>query len=480
MTAVVAALGGAIAGAGLTWIWLRRTTRSSPPAAAPFDLTHLLELLARVHSARGAWAVGLTGGDVEALAPEADPLPRADRDRGAALAQLASADGRSHVARDPAGIYVAVGDFPFGVAFLLQPDRTFPQVAEATAELRRFVATIQLTDAQQATAPLAAQLIAKRLALGTAGVQTLEGIARAGAQLAEQVASCGAAIVVPGANGSDPEVVAASRSTDPRLGGARLAPHSPVARALQSGLPVVTTKEEDIFGPGMPERRRRERAGTAYPLIDGHAVVGALVLLGPTVDADSATADQIARLIAELGPRLAAARAVHEAEQRAVRDPLTGLKNRREFERWFVQTAGAPEQGPSTLIYIDLDHFKRLNDTLGHAAGDAALKHVAAIFTGQVRDRDLVARIGGEEFAVWLPGAPLAEGLEVAERIRRTVEQTAWQWDGTRYPITASCGVASFPVPVPQLENLRAIADAALYHAKQAGRNRVEKGGVPN
>ena len=126
-------------------------------------------------------------------------------------------------------------------------------------------------------------------------------------------------------------------------------------------------------------------------------------------------------------------------------------------------------------MYVDLDRFKLLNDTLGHPAGDAALRHVAGILQRQLRDRDLVARIGGEEFAVWLPGAPLTEGLEVAERIRRAVESEAWQWSGSPRPLTASCGVAAYPAPVGDIDNLRGAADAALYRAKQHGRNRVEK-----
>src|SRR2546422_10645218 len=92
--------------------------------------------------------------------------------------------------------------------------------------------------------------------------------------------------------------------------------------------------------------------------------------------------------------RLAAAGAVHEAEQRAVRDPLTGLSNRREFDRWFALAGGKPPP-PVTLVFVDIDHFKRLNDTLGHQAGDAALRHVADLLRQAVRDNDLVARIGG-------------------------------------------------------------------------------------
>jgi diguanylate cyclase len=102
---------------------------------------------------------------------------------------------------------------------------------------------------------------------------------------------------------------------------------------------------------------------------------------------------------------------------------------------------------------------------------------VATVLLSQIRDGDLVARIGGEEFAVWLPRTALREGLEVAERMRRAIETTTWRWSGTPVPITVSCGVASYPDPVGEVANLRAMADAALYRAKQAGRNRVEIAG---
>jgi diguanylate cyclase (GGDEF)-like protein len=253
-----------------------------------------------------------------------------------------------------------------------------------------------------------------------------------------------------------------------------LGPEAPAVRAIATGVPVVTHGAEDVFGDVLPDRRRRDRGGTAYPLRDGHFVIGALVVGGPRLPSDGPVAEQLQRLLMELGPRLAAARAVHEAEQRAVRDPLTGLRNRRELERTLAQHAGAQGLGAATLVYVDLDHFKTLNDTLGHAAGDAALRHVARILEGAVRDRDLVARIGGEEFAVWMPETPLAVGVEVAERIRATVAGTAWQWGGAPYPLTISCGVAAYPETVGEIANLRGAADAALYRAKEAGRNRVE------
>jgi diguanylate cyclase (GGDEF)-like protein len=191
--------------------------------------------------------------------------------------------------------------------------------------------------------------------------------------------------------------------------------------------------------------------------------------------------DDLNPLLSDLGPRIAAARAVHEAESRAVVDPLTGLRNRRELERALGSVGrGLSAQEPMTLIYVDLDHFKKLNDTLGHPAGDAALKHVARLLEAAVRDGDLVARIGGEEFAVWLPRTPLRDGVEVAERIRRTIAEKPLTWSGSVYPLTTSCGIASYPELVGDVMNLQGAADAALYRAKELGRNRVEKASRSN
>jgi diguanylate cyclase (GGDEF)-like protein len=467
--ALVAALGGFLAATGLALAPLVRVWLADAPLTRPSDFAHTLDLLRRAHGARAVWAVGLADGEVQVVGEELD---RGVRERGAALVQLASVDGRSHVARDPVGSYVAVGDFPFGAGLLLPPPDATPARAEVVAgELRRVVASMRLAPqpAEQST-----QLVSKRLAAIAGGAQTLEGIAKAAVELAHQVAQRGAAIVLPGVGASPGgRVVALSGGVDARLANLPVPADAPVMRALQSGVPVAAQGADDIFGAAIPDRRKREREGTAYPLRDGHFVIGALVITGPPLPPTSSGGDPLQRLIADLGPRLAAARAVHEAEQRAVRDPLTGLSNRREFDRKFAVSGGKP-QGCVTLVFVDIDHFKVLNDTLGHQAGDAALRHVADILHQAVRDNDLVARIGGEEFALWMPQTPLAVGAEVAERIRATVASTRWRWSGEAHPLTISCGVATYPDTVGDVENLRASADAALYRAKQAGRNRVE------
>lgn len=475
--ALAAGAGAALAAFGLTLgaavrAWRAERASTHPPT----DFVHTLDLLRRAHAGSAAWAVGLRDGAVEV--PEIPIASAGVRNRGGALVQLASVDGRTHVVRDPEGTYVAVGDFPYGAGLVLEEREASAARAEvASDDLRRLVAAMRLAELEVVAdwGPL----VARQLALIAAGAQTLEGVARAGAELAQQLTHHGAAVLIQDQTTLAVHVVATSTATDRRLEGVVLRPDAPAVRAIETGVPTIATGSEDVFGTGVPERRRQERAGTAYPLVDGHFGVGVLVVLGPAIRLETPLAEQVGRLVMELGPRLAAARAVQQAEQRAVRDPLTGLANRREMERQrdsFVTRQHdrmLPE--PATMVYVDLDHFKRLNDTYGHAAGDSALRHIAGVLERQIRDGDVVARIGGEEFAVWLPRTPLEEGLEVAERIRAAIETEQWRWNGTPIALTASCGVAGYPESVADVANLNVAADTALYRAKQNGRNRVEK-----
>ena len=471
--ALIAAIGGFLAATGLALAPIVRGWLTEGPWTRPSDFTHLIDLLRRAHGGRAGWVVGLAEGDLEVVGEGA--VAKDVRGRGEALVQLASIDGRAHVERDGNGTYVAVGDFPFGAGLLLAERDVAPARAEAVAEeLRRLVAGLRLS--AEPERPAAGQLVARQLAAITGSAQTLEGVAKAGVELAQQFTQRGAAIVLHGGESARAiQVIAASTLADKRLNGLAVPDAAPVARAIHSGLRVVSHGDEDVFGAELADRRRRDRAGTAYPLTDGHFTIGALVIAGPPADPDSQLAEQLDRLVSELGSRLAAARAVHEAEQRAMVDALTGLRNRRELDRRLSRHRFLDGRPPVSLIYVDLDRFKVLNDTLGHAAGDSALRHVAAILRSTVRDKDVAARMGGEEFAVWMPDTPLVEGLEVAERIRRAIEATPWRWNGTPYPMTASCGVAAYPDSVGDVNNIHGAADAALYRAKEAGRNRVEK-----
>lgn len=166
-------------------------------------------------------------------------------------------------------------------------------------------------------------------------------------------------------------------------------------------------------------------------------------------------------------------RILKEKNATLLRDPLTGVGNRlayqerlqQEFQRW--HRFGTP----LSFVILDLDHFKHVNDDHGHAAGDAVLRSIAQHLLGRVRATDFVARFGGEEFVVLLPGADLEAAGHLAEEIRSSIARTRFEHESVRLPITVSCGVAGFaPGDSPRTVFQR--ADAALYQAKRAGRNR--------
>jgi two-component system cell cycle response regulator len=166
-------------------------------------------------------------------------------------------------------------------------------------------------------------------------------------------------------------------------------------------------------------------------------------------------------------------------EMLATTDPLTHLLNRRALvERLTAEMERALRyDGTVAILLLDLDHFKRINDTHGHLIGDAALRELAALLTAAVRSSDVVGRFGGEEFLVVLPETDAAGALSFAERTRERIEaHTFHPWDDERtLALTASVGVAAFPSGrIESVEDLFARADAAMYRAKAQGRNRVE------
>jgi diguanylate cyclase (GGDEF)-like protein len=164
-----------------------------------------------------------------------------------------------------------------------------------------------------------------------------------------------------------------------------------------------------------------------------------------------------------------------ELQRLASTDPLTGLLNRRRFEELALAEIDRALRyaRPLSLLLIDLDHFKRVNDTYGHAVGDVTLKEAARRLLVAVRSTDRVARYGGEELAVLLPETPAAEAQELAERLRRTIGGLPINHEGLDVRVTASLGVASFQAADGDIAHLINRADAALYVAKQQGRDRV-------
>src|SRR5438067_6882804 len=162
-------------------------------------------------------------------------------------------------------------------------------------------------------------------------------------------------------------------------------------------------------------------------------------------------------------------------EEEAFTDHLTGLANRRRFERQLEREVTRTQRytRPFCLLYLDIDNFKQVNDTYGHEAGDETIRRLALTLQAGTRGIDLAARIGGEEFAVILPETDFEGGLDVAERLRTSIKEMEIPVVGR---ITASFGVAEFPLCATTGRELISIADAALYEAKRQGRDRVERG----
>jgi len=125
------------------------------------------------------------------------------------------------------------------------------------------------------------------------------------------------------------------------------------------------------------------------------------------------------------------------------------------------------------VVVFDIDHFKKVNDTYGHLAGDEVLRRLGHLVQGKVRTNDTVARVGGEEFAVLLPEVPREGGVILAEKLRSMIASEVFSHSGTTIPVTISLGVAAWHDQHLDAESLLKAADAKLYEAKRAGRNRV-------
>ncbi len=176
---------------------------------------------------------------------------------------------------------------------------------------------------------------------------------------------------------------------------------------------------------------------------------------------------------------LATAEQYEQLSEQMMQDTLTGLLNRRALRQALERAIERSRHGgePLALLAVDLDHFKRVNDTRGHSAGDAALCAVARTLSAAVRGNDLVARLGGEEFVVLLPGLNEEGAVLGAERLRRAIVAQRFQFEGELIPLTASFGVAVFRGSDNAGESAGEVllrqADLALYAAKRAGRNRT-------
>ena len=164
-----------------------------------------------------------------------------------------------------------------------------------------------------------------------------------------------------------------------------------------------------------------------------------------------------------------------EVDKRARTDPLTGLWNRHHFGEQLQRTLNEADRygTPVSLVLVDIDHFKRVNDTWGHEAGDSVLKQVARILQEGVRSVDICVRYGGEEIALLLAQTDSEHAVEVAERLRARICAQPLRHGLADITVTASFGVATYPETVKVRDQLFPASDKALYIAKHEGRNRV-------
>jgi diguanylate cyclase (GGDEF)-like protein len=315
---------------------------------------------------------------------------------------------------------------------------------------------------------------------------SLESVGSVGLRLAYQLERMLDAQVVVAACESSPDlagdetrsegavrVIGVSGRADRRLLDSMLPPASDLARVSRGEIDS-TFFEGDPLGGVVPDRRQRPGAVLVLPMRAGERCVGGVALWPPGGrEPSGGVRAEILAALGNAGPRVVTALEADKLKEKTRLDPLTGLLNRRGLDAVLNRV----DVGDGAVIYADLDRFKDLNDKLGHPAGDAALMHFARIIREQVRNGDVGARIGGEEFAIWLPAARLEVAYRIAERIRIKLNTTHWDWRSRAWPLSASFGVAACPDTSREIGDLIPQADAALYVAKNSGRNRVERAG---
>ena len=216
------------------------------------------------------------------------------------------------------------------------------------------------------------------------------------------------------------------------------------------------------------------------PLIVENRVIGVVLFLAEAIRKFNSYHQHVLTLLCNhVAYSIAEAQLHGEVEYLATVDGLTGTFNHRRFQaRLQEEFLRAQRQSdPFSLLMVDIDHFKKINDTYGHPAGDAVLRSVARTLSRLVRETDLVARYGGEEFAILLVKASCAQAAKLAERIREMVERHPVQWEGSAIAVTISIGAACYPEDADERAALIARADRALYASKHLGRNRVTLSG---
>jgi len=241
------------------------------------------------------------------------------------------------------------------------------------------------------------------------------------------------------------------------------------------------------------EGRRHDQRTMCVPMIAQGDMIGILHLstalassdraATPTLPAGEPDAGVLTAVVERIGIAIANLRLREELREQAIRDSMTGLFNRRFLEEYLeLELLRAMRNGrPLTVMMLDVDHFKRFNDTFGHKAGDLVLQEISAVLRAQTRGSDIACRFGGEELVIVSPETALDQGFQRAEQLRRAVEDlTVIVESRPLGKVTISIGVACAPQHGYDMQELLRAADEALYRAKKTGRNRVLQASGPS
>jgi diguanylate cyclase (GGDEF)-like protein len=358
--------------------------------------------------------------------------------------------------------------------FVAERDDEIGELAEVLERLRREAAGRYLTARLEADRAAVFNQLAELISFA----QDEETLVNAAIRTLQRVAPSPRGDVMLVNNSTNRLIVAAGWGENPP--GAGPAPIDRIDRCpgIRRANAYVAADLADEMSVRCPAHRATSGSVACVPMPALGTIVGVMHLERPEAGSFEAEAiSVIARVAEQVALAIANARLMHTMEGLAMSDPLTGLNNPRFFDGYLEQELAEAERdhAPTTLLMLDIDHFKVFNDTHGHPAGDEALRTFARVLRSTIRSSDVLARYGGEEFVVAMHRTSADDGRMVAEKIRAAVEQAVVEIGPGRYArMTVSVGLATGEPGRVDPKGLMALADAALYRAKEGGRNRVE------